>query len=167
MLTTLADAIGATQTQTTPSPIPARAAIFDSCPGDGNFKNAMNAFSAPIRNPYLKSMARGSVFVGLSLGWLYNFISRQADFFRRLQSQLLDPQVLSHRVPRTYIYSESDDIIAYRAVEEHAEAARKLGIDVRMEKYEDSSHVSHARKDPVRYWEAVKDAWTRSDVTST
>ena len=66
--------------------------------------------------------------------------------------------------PRLYLYSQADEMVPWTEVEEHAEEARKAGLDVRMERFEGSPHVAHARTDPERYWGAVKKVW--EDATS-
>ena len=50
-------------------------------------------------------------------------------------------------------------------VEEHAEEARKAGLDVRMERFEGSPHVAHARTGPERYWGVVQKVW--EDATAS
>ena len=50
-------------------------------------------------------------------------------------------------------------MVLWTEVEEHAEEARKAGLDVRMERFGGSPHVAHARTDPVRYWGVVKKVW--------
>ena len=50
-------------------------------------------------------------------------------------------------------------MVPWTEVEEHAEEARKAGLDVRMERFEGSPHVAHARTDLERYWGTVKKVW--------
>jgi hypothetical protein len=70
-------------------------------------------------------------------------------------------------VPRTYIYSDVDDIIPSESVEGHAKKARELigenaDVLVKLAKFEGSTHVAHARKDGKRYWSEVKRTWETS-----
>jgi hypothetical protein len=60
---------------------------------------------------------------------------------------------------RTYIYSETDGLVNYKDIESHADEAKSNGFNVRMEKFEGSAHVSHARKDESKYWEIVRSTW--------
>jgi len=63
-------------------------------------------------------------------------------------------------VRRTYIYSEADALVDWRDVESHAAAAVENGFrDVRLEKFEGSMHVAHARADEGRYWRVVRETW--------
>jgi len=65
-------------------------------------------------------------------------------------------------VRRTYIYSEADALVDWRDVESHAAAAVEKGLpsaNVRLEKFEGSMHVAHARADEGRYWRVVRETW--------
>jgi hypothetical protein len=73
-------------------------------------------------------------------------------------------------VSRLYIYSKIDELIPYKDVEEHARQAKEeLGIrgggeggEVRLEKFENTSHVGHMRGDPERYWNSIQKVWRDS-----
>jgi pimeloyl-ACP methyl ester carboxylesterase len=67
-------------------------------------------------------------------------------------------------VPRLYMYSPTDLLIPYQNVEAHAMAAKASGIEVRLEKFEGTSHVAHIRgaENQKRYWDAVKKIWEES-----
>ena len=66
---------------------------------------------------------------------------------------------------RLYLYSRVDPIIPHTAVEEHMEDSRKKGLDVHYVLFDTSSHVSHAKKYPERYWEAVKHVWEDASMS--
>ena len=55
-------------------------------------------------------------------------------------------------------------MVPWMEVEAHAEEVRKVGLDVRMERFEGLPRVVHARTDLERYWGGVKQVW--EDVTS-
>ena len=82
-----------------------------------------------------------------------------------LNKYLLLPWFSKH-TPRLYLYSQADEMVPWTEVEEHAEEARKAGLDVRMERFEGSPHVAHARSDPERYWGAVKKVWEDATASS-
>lgn len=64
---------------------------------------------------------------------------------------------------RAYVYSEADEFVDHRAVEEHAEYAEVNGyVVVRRDKFLNSQHVAHARSDPDRYWSLVRNTWEAS-----
>ena len=61
---------------------------------------------------------------------------------------------------RGYIYSEADQMVDWRVVEEHARDAEAKGFVVRREKFEESGHVAHMRVGGgVRYWGIVEGMW--------
>ncbi|KAJ2899779.1 hypothetical protein MKZ38_002792 [Zalerion maritima] len=60
---------------------------------------------------------------------------------------------------RTYIYGPGDAMIDWTEVERHAAAAASAGFDVKTERFEESGHVNHMRKDPDRYWGLVGQRW--------
>jgi len=53
-------------------------------------------------------------------------------------------------------------LIPYKDVEKHGLEAREKGVEVRMERFEKSSHVGHARVEGERYWNAIEEVWGRS-----
>ncbi|GAA5904719.1 uncharacterized protein JCM6883_003884 [Sporobolomyces salmoneus] len=150
-------------TSTAPAPLEGtRAVIFDSCPGKSSLLVTMRAFSAPIRSKYLRIPAMGFLAILHGLISLYNLILRKPPILNRLYSYLNLPTSLP-RVPRLYLYSKLDELIPYKDVEAHAdEAETKLGVKVRKERFEKTSHVGHVRGDPERYWSAIEEVWRES-----
>ncbi|QRW19637.1 hypothetical protein RhiXN_01043 [Rhizoctonia solani] len=156
----------------TTSALPAQAFIYDSLPGILDLRITILAFTAPIRSPIFRSLAKvafGAIYV-IGTVWrnTIGHLLGQEDAFTRLHRELNEPRLLPQHVPRTYIYSDVDDIIPSESVEGHAKKARELiggnaGAElVRLAKFEGSMHVSHARKDGKRYWEEVKRTWEAS-----
>ncbi|CAE6430757.1 unnamed protein product [Rhizoctonia solani] len=158
---------------TTAAALPAQAYIYDSLPGIIDLRVTTLAFTAPIRNPALRSLAKlvvGAIYI---LGSIWRstigaVLGKTEDTFTQLHRELNEPSLLSQRVPRTYIYSDVDELIPSESVEEHAKKARELiGRDagpklVKLVKFEGSSHVAHARKDGKRYWDEVVRTWEAS-----
>ena len=72
-------------------------------------------------------------------------------------------------IPRTYIFSEADDMIASEDVLDHAATARRqTGLSdndaeefVRVEEFTGSMHVNHVSVDPTRYWKIVQETVER------
>ncbi|RGP69141.1 transmembrane 53-b [Fusarium sporotrichioides] len=60
---------------------------------------------------------------------------------------------------RSYIYSDTDDLVLHTDLEIQASQAVELGYNVRMEKFVGSQHVAHARHDDERYWRTVQRTW--------
>lgn len=95
-------------------------------------------------------------------------IRQQPGTLARISAYLNSPTSLPP-VPRLYLYSPIDELIPPEDVERHAAQARtEAGVtDIRMEKFEKSPHVAHARTDPERYWSAVKRVWEESGEETT
>ncbi|KAM0235212.1 hypothetical protein ACHAPO_006009 [Fusarium lateritium] len=60
---------------------------------------------------------------------------------------------------RSYIYSDTDDLVLHTDLETQASQAVELGFNVRMERFYGSKHVAHARHDDERYWRIVQRTW--------
>ncbi|KWU43284.1 DUF829-domain-containing protein [Rhodotorula sp. JG-1b] len=148
--------------------IPARAFIFDSCPGLSTLKSTIRAFSAGIRNPVVKYPAVAAITVMYGVLRLWSMIRQQPGTLARISAYLNSPTSLPP-VPRLYLYSPIDELIPPEDVERHAAQARiEAGVtDIRMEKFEKSPHVAHARTDPERYWGAVQRVWEESGEETT
>ncbi|GAA5977917.1 hypothetical protein JCM5350_006266 [Sporobolomyces pararoseus] len=162
LLSTSTSPSPSTKTATTYPLSGTRAIIFDSCPGKASLLVTLRAFSAPIRNKFLKFGAMGFLAIFHSLISLYNLILRKPPILNRLYSYLNEPTSLPP-VPRLYLYSKIDELIPYKDVEAHArQAEEELGIKVKKEKFEKTSHVGHMRGDPERYWKSVEELWKSS-----
>ena len=89
-------------------------------------------------------------------------------FWEQRRIQLNQPSILpwlTKSSPRLYIYSTRDNMIRWQDVESHAKDAEKWCTRVKTERFEDSGHVAHMRKDPVRYWRLIKEVWTAACKT--
>ncbi|KIJ37798.1 hypothetical protein M422DRAFT_177542, partial [Sphaerobolus stellatus SS14] len=146
------------------------ALVLDSTPGNDGLKSVLMdvAHSNPLL--YLISMPLFALAHGIYY-LLYNSIARNPPIFTELRSTLNNPNLLPtitdgkdglEEIPRLYIYSVADRNTLPHNVEAHIKAAQEKGFNVAIEKYLDSVHVSHARKDPERYWRAVHDLWVRA-----
>lgn len=122
------------------------------------------AFTAGIRNPILNWLARRVLYLVFGLAWVYLTLFRKRMFLDVLRERLLGPEIIPTTASRAYIYSATDPLVPAAAVEAHADAAKKLGLDVTVEKYDSTPHVNHVRLDPERYWNVVKSTWVRGHV---
>ncbi|KAG8889005.1 hypothetical protein FRB98_006269 [Tulasnella sp. 332] len=142
-------------------PLPATTVIFDSCPGSGDVRSSMRAFTAGMKNPAAKyAFAALIALVFTVMRWYRILTGRSGDHFDTMRKGLLAPAVLGHSVPRTYIYSDADLIIPYKTVEAHVEDSRRLGMTVDVEKFH-TPHVQHIRGEGnlARYIDIVRSAW--------
>lgn len=136
--------------------------ILDSAPAHTDVRRGIKAFTAqikfwPFKIPFIIGIVVASIFVSVrrKLFGTKDIMGRMRD---ALQVSGILPW-LTKDTPRLYIYSTKDELIPPEQIEEHAEEARDLGFNVRLEKYTNSAHVSHARTEPARYWASVKDFW--------
>jgi len=148
------------QTSGTPSTI---AIVYDSTPGKIDFSSVLTAYLAPVRSVLLR------ILLSIPLTVLYivissiSFIKRQRPIGVQMRDGLNQTQVLpwtNMKTPRLYIYSDTDQLVGQKDVAEHIAEAKELRLNVKVEYFKGSSHVSHARTDPDRYWDAVRDFWT-------
>jgi pimeloyl-ACP methyl ester carboxylesterase len=175
VLTSLARSIGETPLSTPArSALPAQALVYDSLPGAISLRVTVLAFTAPIRSAPLRAVAKVVFGTAYIVGAIWRrtislFFGKSKDTFGRLHDDLNDSKLLPQRVPRTYLYSDADELIPMDVVEGHARKTKELleldGVDsdvVKLVKFKGSSHVAHARKDPQRYWDAVVETWGAS-----
>ena len=75
-------------------------------------------------------------------------------------------------VPRTYIFSNTDEMVMEEDITGHAEIARQrlreTGLDaetaedlVRLEEFFGTGHVNHIKEEGEKYWSIVKKTWKR------
>lgn len=64
------------------------------------------------------------------------------------------------QIPRTYLFSESDDLIFWKDVEEHGvRSAQTCGARSLLVRFKDTGHCGHARGNEELYWGIVKRTW--------
>jgi hypothetical protein len=134
--------------------LPTYAMVLDSAPSQFTWMRAQRAFSQA-----LPPWASPLVHIVVLFLWVYYRGLGGWDPLRANMTGLLSSGLLACEVRRTYIYSEDDEMVDWHDVEAHAAEAAKLGCNVRLEKFVGSKHVAHARLDPDRYWNAVKETW--------
>ncbi|OJA13018.1 hypothetical protein AZE42_03525 [Rhizopogon vesiculosus] len=139
------------------------ALIFDSCPAVGNLKTIKLAFSAVVKNPFLRFIVLSFVYslhvVGLCLSLLFG---KRIMIMENLRIELWNPRILPWmglHTPRLYLFSRKDKLIPWQDVTRHAEIAKERGMDVHCELFEESEHVAHIRLEPERYWSSVQQVW--------
>lgn len=146
------------------------ALVMDSTPGDNGLESAILANASP--NFLLRLITIPLVALAYSVFYLINTISGNRPLFEELRDTFLQRNILPIRInggqevdfniPRLYIYSKTDRITLAKNVERHVKQASSLGLDVKADIYEKSPHVAHARTDPERYWNAIREIWHRA-----
>ncbi|BGP15464.1 hypothetical protein JCM10213_000180 [Rhodosporidiobolus nylandii] len=140
--------------------VPARCIVFDSCPGHSTLRLTLRAFTAGMKSRWLKLPVMA--FFSLLYGGLklIDIILRRPPALTRLSAYLNSPALPP--VPRLYLYSHADALVPGTDVEAHAAQAKAKGAQVRMERFDGTAHVAHARKEGERYWAAVERSWEES-----
>jgi hypothetical protein len=136
--------------------------ILDSCPGIDGLEGSKRAFVNAIRNPILRYLASTVVTIFYLIATFFEQVLRFKSGFTGMKEALNREHILPYftkKSKRLYFFSKADQLVPAAQVEEHAESARKEGFEARLEKFDDSPHVAHARTHPERYWGAVKNFW--------
>jgi hypothetical protein len=145
------------------TPLPLTALILDSTPGGLTYKTEFGRWTTGV--------SLGMAVLPKPLRWV---IAAVIVTCLMVVPQVLGIEIMATRGPRElnsarniphksarlYVYSSSDRLIYWKDVEAHAEAARYKGYtNIILERFDGSSHVSHLRLDPSRYWNAVWKVW--------
>lgn len=144
------------------------ALVYDSTPGDNGLEAAI--FSNAPRNPLFRLLVVPVIALVYGVLYAVNFFDGNRPLFEELRSTYLEANILPSisnstnvkAAPRLYVYSKKDNMTLSKYVESHIKEANLLGLDVTIERFENSSHVAHARQDPDRYWGAVRKVWSRA-----
>lgn len=140
--------------------IPPYVSIFDSSPAGYAYDATVNAVLSSLRPGLGRTLVVPAVHLLSATWWLYVHGLGKTDPMTVYGRSVNDRgRKAEGEVRRCYIYSEDDVAVSARHVERHAREARIKGFSVRMEKFEKSGHVSHARVDPERYWNIVQEMW--------
>ncbi|KAF8548552.1 hypothetical protein OG21DRAFT_1422888, partial [Imleria badia] len=134
------------------------ALILDSSPAIGNFRSIGIAFSIAIRNTVVRYIALIVHALRLSLHRVFGMETMATRYLMVLLNPRLLPWMDS-QPPRLYVFSKKDEVVLWKALQQHAEAAKMSCLNVRCEVYEESAHVAHMRLDPKRYWASIQDLW--------
>lgn len=136
--------------------------VFDSTPSGGSLATTKKAFTAAISNPILIFLMGLLVtilhFQAKIRTWLFGHVH----LAEALKGHLLNPRLVpwtKKSTPRLYIYSKTDELVSWKEVRGHVEAAEAAGLNVKNEEFHGTSHVQHVRADPVRYWSIVRALW--------
>jgi hypothetical protein len=142
--------------------LPVSALCFDSTPGHPRYLRLCSALNKSLPQiPVLRHT--GLLFGSAVLGaiWVSYICAKgpENNVITRTRRRLLDPRHFDLTVPRCYLYSKNDTLIAWKDVNEHAKESIDKGVPVKEVLFEDSGHVGHARQEPDRYWSEVMATW--------
>jgi len=142
------------------------ALVLDSLPGRASFEDSKRAFGATFKNPIVNFFISALTLALFAIGWIRgHLVDGVPLFFVNMKEDLNNENLvgwMGKKTPRLYLYSEKDELIAPEAVRQHAGKAAAKGFNVKLEKFSESKHVSHARTYPERYWGEIKTVWERS-----
>ncbi|KAH7418811.1 hypothetical protein BKA64DRAFT_730305 [Cadophora sp. MPI-SDFR-AT-0126] len=140
-------------------PLPANAIVHDSLPGTARFKQGLATFSLGLPATWYLRLPMQLMYSILLLFWyiLPQILGQKILALVILNS--IEPEFIRKEAKRCYIYSDGDEVVLDKDVEEHAKEAERNGLRIEKVKFEGTSHVGHMRSDPARYWEIVKRSW--------
>ncbi|CAH0020755.1 unnamed protein product [Clonostachys rhizophaga] len=135
---------------------PRHVTILDSSPSVYSVGHAVTFVSLSM--PPLQRIVATPFLYIWAIGWSFlvalGLVTTSGDWAKAHNNKAVETEAR-----RVYIYSGTDVLIDDKGVESHAADAEAKGFSVKLEKFQDSAHVTHARKDEHRYWEIVKRTW--------
>jgi hypothetical protein len=139
------------------APLPVSSVIIDSAPGSDEYWPAFRAFTAGAPQFFaLRWLFSAAVHVILVGYFLNKYLLRATTDIEKLRLDLNDETLFPTSAKRTYAYSKEDQLVGWKAVDEHAALGRVKGYEVDLEMFEKSRHVGHLMSDPAKYEAIVK-----------
>ncbi|KAI1848251.1 hypothetical protein JX265_004200 [Neoarthrinium moseri] len=150
------------------SPLVHTLSVFDSTPGSSSFFANLGPWSRAMAigaaswfpGPLFIMQAFAIIFLLVTHGVMFALGHSSPAVFST--KAINNPELEDKAAARLYLYSKSDEIINWEAVEEHAAEAKGKGFQVDLERFEETPHVGHLRAHPEKYWAAVRGAWHRA-----
>ncbi|KAN0114742.1 Eukaryotic protein of unknown function (DUF829) domain containing protein [Hyaloscypha variabilis] len=141
--------------------LPVTATVCDSMPGRTRMIAQTRAFMVALpKSAILRAIVTFVMYITYPLYRLWHILTGTLDAVEVIRLALNDKSLFDLDAPRLYVYSEADDMVDPKDVEEHADAAAKLGVTVFREKYLTSGHAAHMIQDPEKYWSIVQKLWS-------
>ena len=143
--------------------LPIQALVLDSAPGRARFWQSIRTMLLTLPTQwYLRPILFVLTVLLVGSFWLVRQLTEAKDVLEQLREDLNDIRLMAHEARRCYFYSEADESVAAKDVEDHADEARRRGWLVSTEKFVGSGHVGHMRLDGARYWKIVDELWEQS-----
>ncbi|KAL4797427.1 hypothetical protein BDV19DRAFT_45321 [Aspergillus venezuelensis] len=148
-------------------PLRVSSTVIDSAPGRATLSASIKAFSYILPKRWILRILGKMLLVAYLtsvyvLGMIASKVFGVRDAVSIARQVINDKRIMCGSIKaredpprRCYIYSDTDELVDWRHVEEHAEDAEKKGFLVRREKFLGSDHVAHMKADPRRYWKTV------------
>lgn len=147
--------------QTTSCPFPPHVTILDSCPGRASFKQSALALSSALPS-FLptRSFLLLLIYVIVGVYWVSFIPLGIPDPIERLRQFLNSRTELRGEIKRCYIYGDTDPMVGWGDVEDHARDAAGRGFKVQREEFQGTGHCAHIRLGGgKRYWAIVESLW--------
>ena len=156
--------------------LPINALIMDSTPGYPNGALAVKALVQGLpKLPLMNILGPAFVHATVATSGIFHMLGISELAVNKVwrTTKDIDGPFLSDKIPRTYIFSNADDVIGEEDVKKHARESIKALEDagfsdaaknVQCEEFVGTSHVNHMLKNSDRYWKLVKDTWEKAGV---
>ncbi|XP_057794524.1 uncharacterized protein LOC131010860 [Salvia miltiorrhiza] len=138
--------------------------IFDSCPVDfvsdlgKRFILHQTGFKIS-RPPLVASWITSGISSTMEALFLSRLESQRAEYWQTLYS------TVSFRAPYLILCSEDDELAPFQIIFNFASRLKNLGADVKLVKWNKSSHVGHFRHHPEEYSAAVTELLRKAAIT--
>jgi len=139
--------------------LPAKAIVFDSCPGRPSLTEAWAAMSIGLPRGLLWYPSAAAILFLLDVIAISRYGLAIPTFIDKIFPKLNDWNLVDKSARRLYIYSEADQIVAARDPKAHLELAKEAGVEVTVLAESDTQHMQALVKDGERYWKAVEQLW--------
>ncbi|KAF8172065.1 hypothetical protein BJ912DRAFT_994732 [Pholiota molesta] len=144
------------------TPSPPIGLIIDSAPGSGEYVSMFKTFTTSVRSPAAKAILHLPLSLMYAAYVVMTAVRGMPPLLPLLRARLQEAAVVptaDGATPRLYVFSDADGMVADADIEAHLRDIARLGFNFQEEKYSGSQHVSHMKKDPERYWRAVREVW--------
>lgn len=139
--------------------LPAKAIIFDSCPGRPNLTEGWAAMSIGLPKGFSWYPAAAGLLLLLFVVGIGRYGLGVPTMIDKIFPKLNDWELVDKSAKRHYVWSEADKIVGARDCREHARLAREEGVSVETLEEKDTPHVTAHVKDHERYWGTVEKFW--------
>jgi hypothetical protein len=134
--------------------------VIDSAPGRARYQQCLRTMINLLPRPLVLRIPLSVFFAGVvSFMFFEDLFPGHENVVDAMRRELNNSEQMSGSARRCYIYSDEDEVISSKDVEDHARQAEANGWSVTMVKFDGSQHVAHLRQDYFKYWDAIEAAW--------
>ena len=124
--------------------MPVKGMMFDSTPSLGTYASGYMGMSFQIpRHPMSRLPGLVTMHVLVSLNWLVERCTGNANVLTRSNMDLNDEALVAKDAGRVYLYAREDELVKWEDVEGHAKEARERGWDVGVELFVGTGHCRY------------------------